>query len=128
RPYQMDYYQINRTWQDLSIVINNTEIGARYVPPTADTAEPYASPDELAAALRETMAPVEMTLAIEYLYAYFSLLTPDEAKGSPGAELTSDVTFARSMLMLTAGSEMQHLRWTNELLWRLAAAGLVKDY
>jgi hypothetical protein len=42
--------------------------------------------------------------------------------------LTSDVTFARSMLMLTAGSEMQHLRWTNELLWRLAAAGLVKDY
>jgi hypothetical protein len=128
RPYQMDYYQINRTWQDLSMVIGNIEIGARYVPPTADAAEPYVSPDELAAALRDTMAPVEMTLAIEYLYAYFSLLTPEEAAGSPWAELTSDVTFARSMLMLTAGSEMQHLRWTNELLWRLAAAGLVKDY
>jgi hypothetical protein len=128
RPYQMDYYQINRTWQDLSIVINNTEIGARYLPPTADTAEPYASPDELAVALRDTMAPVEMTLAIEYLYAYFSLLTPEEAAGSPWAELTSDVTFARSMLMLTAGSEMQHVRWTNELLWKLVEAGLVTDY
>ena len=128
RPYQMDYYQINRTWQDLSIVINNTEIGARYLPPTADTAEPYASPDELAVALRDTMAPVEMTLAIEYLYAYFSLLTPEEAAGSRWAELTSDVTFARSMLMLTAGSEMQHVRWTNELLWKLVEAGLVTDY
>ena len=128
RPYQMDYYQINRTWQDLSMVIGNIEIGARYVPSTADAAEPYVSPDELAAALRDTMAPVEMTLAIEYLYAYFSLLTPEEAAGSPWAELTSDVTFARSMLMLTAGSEMQHVRWTNELLWKLVEAGLVTDY
>jgi hypothetical protein len=42
--------------------------------------------------------------------------------------MTSDVTFARSMLMLTAGSEMQHVRWTNELLWRLAEAGLIKNY
>jgi hypothetical protein len=108
---------------------NNTEIGARYVPPTADTAEHYASPDELAAALRETMAPVEMTLAIEYLYAYFSLLTPEEAVGSRWVDdLASDLPFARSMLMLTAGSEMQHVRWTNELLWRLAEAGLVNEY
>jgi hypothetical protein len=78
--------------------------------------------------LRETMAPVEMTLAIEYLYACCSLLTPEEAAGSPWAELTSDVTFARSMLTLTAGSEMQHVRWTNELLWKLAEAGLIKEY
>jgi hypothetical protein len=127
RPYQMDDYQINRTWQDLNIVIGNTEIGARYVPQTADAAEPYASADELAAALR-TLAPVEMTLAIEYLYARFSLLTAEEAAGSPWAELAQDVTFARDMLMLTAGSEMQHLRWTNELLWKLAEARLIKEY
>jgi hypothetical protein len=128
RPYQMDYYQINRTWQDLNIVIDNIEIGARYVPPTADSAEPYASPEELAAALRDRLAPIEMTLAIEYLYARFSLLTAEEAAGSPWAELAQDATFARDMLMLTAGSEMQHLRWTNEILWKLAEAGLVKDY
>ncbi len=128
RPYQMDYYQINRKWQDLSVVIGNTEIAARYVPPTADTAEPYASPDELATALRETMAPVELTLAIEYLYARFSLLTAAEAAASPWPELADEVAFARHMLMLTSGSEMLHLRWTNELLWLLAEAGLVKDY
>jgi Ferritin-like len=128
RPYQMDYYQINRTWQDLSMVIGNTEIGARYMPPTADTAEPYGSPDELAAALRDRLAPVEMTLAIEYLYARFSLLTAEETAGSPWAELADDVTFVRHMLMLTAGSEMLHLRWSNELLWRLAEAGLIKEY
>jgi hypothetical protein len=128
RPYQMDYYQISRTWQDLSIVVGNTEIGSRYVPPAADTAEPFASPDELAAALRDLLAPVEMMLAVQYLYARFSLLTREEATRSPWAELADDVTFARHMLMLTAASEMQHLRWTNELLWALADAGLVHGY
>lgn len=128
RPYQMDYYQINRTWQDLSIVIGNTEIASRYVPPTADSAEPYASPEELAAALRGAMAPVEMTLAIEYLYARFSLLTAAEAASSPWPDLADDVTFVRHMLLLTSGSEMLHLRWTNEVLWLLADAGLIEDY
>src|SRR5262249_24505233 len=32
RPFQMDHFQINRTWQDLNIVLDNTEIGALYVP------------------------------------------------------------------------------------------------
>jgi hypothetical protein len=128
RPYQMDYYQVNQAWQQLSIVLDNTEIGSRWVPPTPDTAKPYGSPEELATALRDTMAPVEMTLAVEYLYARFSLLTPDEARGSQWTDLDQHVRFARHMLMLTAGSEMQHIRWTNQLLWSLKEAGLVKDY
>jgi hypothetical protein len=127
RPYQMDYYQINQAWQQLSIVLDNTEIGSRFVPPGPDTAEPYRSPGELAKALRE-IAPIEMTLAIEYLYARFSLLTPGETNPTPWPDLGRHVRFVRHMLMLTAASEMQHMRWTNQLLWSLKEAGLVKDY
>jgi Ferritin-like len=130
RPYQMDYYQINRTWTELSVVLNDTEIGATYTPPVADTAQPYASPAQLAEALRTLLAPVEMTLAIEYIYARFSLVSDTEAvaKARDWPGLRDDVLFARHMLMLTAGDEMQHLRWANEILWKLADAGLTAPY
>src|SRR5262249_3273652 len=39
------------------------------------------------------------------------------------------VIFARHYLLMTAVSEMQHLRWTNEMLWTLHRAGLIPgDY
>ena len=39
------------------------------------------------------------------------------------------MAFARHQLLLVATSEMQHLRWANELLWRLHDAHLVEgDY
>jgi hypothetical protein len=121
RPFQMDHFQINRTWQDLNIVLNNREIGAVYLPPTPETAVPYASVAELYAALRDTLAPLEMTLAIEYLYARFSLVSRDIAADPRWPEVGEHAAFVRQYLLLTAVSEMQHLRWANELLWRLAS-------
>lgn len=126
---QMDYFQINRAWQDLNIVIDNTEIGAIYFPPAAEAAaKPFGSVEELAAELRDTLAPLEMTLALEYLYARFSLHTPEEAASVGWPTMRDDVIFARHYLLLTAASEMQHLRWVNEILWRLFEARLLPDY
>lgn len=126
---QMDYFQINRAWQELNVVIQNTEIGAVYFPPAAERRVlAVGSPEELAAALRDTLAPLEMTLALEYIYARFSLRAPEEAAGLGWPTMPDDLIFARHYLLLTATSEMQHLRWVNEILWRLFEARLVPDY
>jgi hypothetical protein len=130
RPYQMEHYQINSTWQNLNMVLENTEIGADYVAPTAagQTARPYRSPLELAEALRCSLAPLELTLALEYLYARFSLLSPEEATARGSIPLRDHVTIARHYLLLIAASEMQHVRWANEILWSLFESGLITEY
>jgi hypothetical protein len=128
RPYQLDHYQINREWQDLNVVIGDTEITGPYVPESAEYANPYADPAELAQAIHDELAPLELTLAIEYLYSRFSLLNPSEARRTAFETLSDDVTFARHYMMLIATSEMQHVRWTNELMWDLYDARLVKTY
>jgi hypothetical protein len=71
-----------------------------------------------------------MALAIEYLYARFSLLSRDEALAQQARwpTLADDVTFIRHYILLTAVSEMQHLRWANQLLWELYDAGLIPSY
>jgi len=126
---QMDYFQINRAWQELNVVIQNTEIGEVFFPPAAEAAaRPFGSVEELATELRDVLAPLEMTLALEYIYARFSLRSPEEAAGPGWPTMSDDVIFARHYLMLTAASEMQHLRWVNEILWRLFDAKLVPDY
>jgi hypothetical protein len=128
RPHQYDAYQINKTWQDLHVVIGDTEIGGLYVPPGVDAANPFASPEELATELRDTLAGLELALTCEYLYAHFSLLSPAEAaKMERWSTLAGDVQFARHYLMLVAASEMQHLRWVNELLWMLHDHKLIKE-
>ncbi len=129
RPYQYDHFQINRTWQDLNVVIADTEIGASYVPEQIDAANPLSSPAELAKELRENLAGLELALICEYLYARFSLLSAEQAaRATQWPKLAEHVTFARHYLMLVAASEMQHLRWANELLWILYDHGLVPSY
>jgi hypothetical protein len=120
RPFQMDHFQINRTWQDLNIVLNNTEIGSLYLPPTSEIAEPYGSPAELYGVIRDTLAPLEMTLALEYIYASFSMIPRDAPADPRWPGLGEHAEFVRQYLLLTAVNEMQHLRWANELLWVLA--------
>jgi hypothetical protein len=118
RPYQVDHYQINSTWQQLSIVLENREISAVYVPEMIDTANPYGDVEELNKVLRNWLVPLEMSLALEYLYAYFSLRDPSKITDDP--RLSGAVAFVREHLLLIAANEMQHLRWANELLWGLA--------
>ena len=120
RPYQVDHYQINSNWQNLSIVLENREVSAVYVPEVTDTANPYGSLKELVDVLRNWLAPLEMALALEYLYTYFSVQNPDQISDPV---LKGTVDFVRQHLLLVAVSEMQHLRWVNELLWGLTTDG-----
>jgi hypothetical protein len=116
RPFAMDHFQISHAWQDLNVVLNDTEIGDVFVPPPPDQAQPFPTLAQLYCEL-QYLAGVELGLALEYLYARFSLIRPGDAAA---LDLGRDVEFVRHGLLQIAESEMQHLRWANELLWELA--------
>jgi hypothetical protein len=118
RPHQIDHFQINRIWQDLNIVLENREIGNLYVPQTPETANPFSSPQELVDELRGVLAPLEIALTFEYLYARLSLISERQAQQA-GEPVLGAVLLARERLLLIAASEMQHLRWVNQMLWDL---------
>jgi hypothetical protein len=118
RPHQIDHFQINRIWQDLNIVLENREIGNLYVPQTPETANPFSSPQELVDKLRGVLAPLEIALTFEYLYARLSLISERQAQQA-GEPVLGAVLLARERLLLVAASEMQHLRWVNQMLWDL---------
>jgi hypothetical protein len=116
RPFAIDHFQINQAWQDLSIVLNDTEIDEVFVPTAPVNVPPFRTLRRLYVELRY-LARVEMGLTIEYLYARFSLIPMQDIGDS---DLGRDVEFVRHGLLQTAESEMQHLRWANELMWELA--------
>ncbi len=123
RPYQIDHFRINRGWQDLSIVVDGREVGAVYVPTALENANPFGSLEELLNELRLWLAPLELTLIFEYLYARLSVRTSKEVLDRGGDRtLAGIVDFVRYNLLLIATSEMHHLRWANELLWKLCKA------
>jgi hypothetical protein len=126
RPYQLDAYQINKEWQNLSIVLNGREIDSVHLTEPDEAANPYDSPKKLAEQLRDFLAPLEATFMLEYLYARFSLRDPDKIVGDE--QLRQALILAREYLLLIAISEMQHLRWVNEILWELCKAGKVEGY
>ncbi len=128
RPFQIDHYQVSQTWQQLAVVLQDQEQESVYTPRIADSAAPFASPAELVRVLRDELAPLELVLALEYLYACFSVKDADEADAKRWPSMKDDVVFIRHYLLLTAQNEMMHLRWANELLWELYEAKLVPGY
>jgi len=119
RPYQMDAYEINARWQELSVVVEGREIGSLYTPQADIAANPFGSREELLKTLFD-LAPLELALTFEYLYALFSLRDDKKVKGD---ELKGAVQLARDRLLLTTMNEMQHLRWVNEIIWNLPTEG-----
>jgi hypothetical protein len=115
RPDQMDHYEINQRWQDLAIVLQGREISSIYNPREPEPANPLGTPDDLAAKLAE-LATLEHAVALEYLYARYSLKNPDDVDDKT---LKEDLVFARHEILLIAVSEMRHLRWDNQLIWTL---------
>jgi hypothetical protein len=124
RPYQIDHYWINDNWETLPFVLDNHEIGTTYAAPPADRAEPYPSAKAMIDDLRKVLAPLELTLAFEYLYALFSVHAPHDP-GVPRAwpTLPADAELVRHYVQMVAIGEMTHLRWANQLLWELDRAG-----
>jgi hypothetical protein len=121
RGAQMDHYEINERWQDLAIVLLGEEVTRTFQPREIETAQPFASPAELATNLVK-LAGVEHAVMLEYLYARYSVLNPANNTPQP---LRDDVTFIRHEMLMIAVSEMRHLRWVNQLLWELEHAGLI---
>jgi ferritin-like protein len=121
RPGQMDHYEINQRWQDLAIVLQGREISSVYQPRQPENANPLASPDALAARLSD-LAKLEHAVALEYLYALYSLRDPAAVADR---DLKEALTFAQHEIFLVAVSEMRHLRWANQLIWSLEHAGLL---
>jgi hypothetical protein len=120
RSGQMDHYEINQRWQDLAVVLRGREISSVYQLREEKNANPLASPDALAARLVD-LAALEHAVALEYLYARYSLKNPDDVT----AGLNNDLTFVQHEIFLVAVSEMRHLRWANQIIWSLEHAGLL---
>jgi len=124
RPFQLDHYDINQRWQELAIVLGNTEIDEIYRPRVAENADPLPSTTALLDQL-VGLAQLEHVLILEYLYAYYSLRDPDKLSADDMRRwplLRDDLIFARQELRLVVLSEMRHLRWANQILWHLHEA------
>jgi len=118
---QMDHYEINARWQELSIVLKGHEISRTLTPDETDTANPFDTPEALVAELVK-LCELEHALTLEYLYAMYSVKDPAKA-AEP--ELKDALTFVRHEILVIAVSEMRHLRWANQLIWELAHAGFI---
>ncbi len=93
------------------------------MPTALENANPFGSLEELLNEVRLWLAPLELTLIFEYLYARLSVRTSKEVLDHGGDRtLSGIVDFVRYNLLLIATSEMHHLRWANELLWKLCKA------
>jgi hypothetical protein len=127
RDYQLDHYEINRRWQDRAMVVERREMPMMYRPSFEAAAQPFVSIDDLAAHLRK-LATLEHVLALEYLYATFSVVNSSKVEAAVQAkfpDLVEDLTFVRHELLAVAVSEMRHLRWVNEIQWKMSHEGLL---
>lgn len=127
RPDQYDPLEFNMKWEELDFVLQGIETkgtAAKGDPDTPD--DPYRSTADIIHDLTTDLAPLEFTLSMAYLYAHFSLRTPDEvtpAQRRVWPDLADDLTAARQMILSVALSEMTHMRWDNQILWLLHRAG-----
>ncbi len=123
RPMRYDPYEINLHWEELDFVLQGQETSGTFKPDREDLNEdPYPDLAALIHDLSHNLARFEFSLAMEYLYAFFSLRAPDDV--SPEQErdwpgLTNDLRAARQLILSVAISEMTHLRWVNQTLWTL---------
>jgi hypothetical protein len=126
RPFQIDHYEINHKWEKLPFILQGREIAQEYRPRSDDEGKPYGSDEELIGELENQLAPLELTLAMQYLYALFSLRDPacTEIDDKEWPNLRADLRMVREFVMVVAVGEMAHLRWANETLWELDRAGI----
>ncbi len=101
-------------------MLGGRESSGFFRPNEAADVKPFGSTEELAQHLVYA-ASLEHVLALEYLYARYSVKAPGELGGAP-AGLLDFAEFARHELLGIAVGEMRHLRWANELLWTLQKA------
>lgn len=126
REAQIDHFEINARWQRLAFAFGGRESAdSVFRPRRLQDKKPFDDPLQLAEYLVYA-ASIEHVLALEYLYARYTVLAPDQVTAG-NDDLAAFVTFARHELLQTAVGEMRHLRWANELLWSLQKNGIIPD-
>ena len=115
RPEEMDHYELNERWQDLAIVIEGRETRSPYSIGVVETAAPL--PEEELTPRLKVLAGMEQALALEYLYARYSVRFDDPTLAD---EEQQHADFIAHELLAIAVSEMMHLRWANQLMWELS--------
>lgn len=123
RPFEMDHYEMNSRWTELPFVLEGREIGDFYAGPMFELEMSHGTLDSLVAPLSKELAPLELTLALQYLSAFFSVRAPDEVDVLQWPNLPGEVQAIRQYLMIVAVGEMMHLRWANKMLWELDRLG-----
>ena len=123
RPYEMDHFELNARWKELPYVIEGREIGSTYVAPVRNLQSGLSSVADVVTEIETKFAAMELTLALEYLTAMFSVRAPDEVDTKQWPLLAGDVQAIRQNLLLVAVGEMQHLRSANRILWMLYRDG-----
>lgn len=118
-------------WRDLPFVVGGRETD-RYVPLAVKPGgRPLLNRAKVIDRLKR-LAPVEHALAVEYLYAYYSLGLPAQRPPATAAE-ASRIFTAGDEIFQVAVDEMRHLRSVNELLielkvpWVLGRADIIGE-
>jgi hypothetical protein len=118
-------------WEALPFVVGGRETD-RYTPSRAALAHPLLTRAQIIERLRD-LAQVEHALAVEYLYAFYSLGIP--ARPEDGPQPDPRVRTAGEEIFHIAVDEMRHLRAVNEILielgeaWVLGRASVIgRDY
>ena len=121
RQRELDYGELVTDWSQLRPVVNDRECGESYVPSPGPTlVNPIKTKEDLIKEL-EYLASVEHALAVEYLYAYYSLNAPEKLPEDTNDWRTKTIWNAAQEIFKIAVDEMRHLRWANECLTLLEA-------
>lgn len=119
RQREIDYAEMMDDWEQLRPVLNGREFGETYVPPTGPVG-PIMSLSEIIEEVTY-LATVEHALAVQYLYAFYSVDVPWNRPEENEQLKTFRLWGAARTVFDVAIDEMRHFRWANEILMLLGA-------
>jgi hypothetical protein len=105
----MDTYETNLRWRELNFVLEGREQLTPWV--LSNLKDPDPLTGDMIGAL-EKLAGIEQSLALEYLYARYTV----DFNGQLTGEDQNHAVFIAHELLNVAIGEMMHLRWVNDLL------------
>ena len=109
---EIDYAEMMTDWEQLRLVVNGREQGQSYRP--ADPPRgPLLSLEEIRTEV-EYLATVEHALAVQYLYAYYSVDAPEQAPEDPQLREFRLYEGTQEIFNI-AVDEMRHFKWANEI-------------
>ncbi|WP_305971022.1 MULTISPECIES: ferritin-like domain-containing protein [unclassified Mameliella] len=119
RQREIDYAEMMDGWEQLRPVLNGREFGETYVPPEGPTG-PVMSLEQIKEEVTY-LASVEHALAVQYLYAFYSVDVPWTEPDKDESIRTFRLWHSARTVFDVAIDEMRHFRWANEILSLLGA-------